>query len=465
MGHVLFQRYMHPTGYRSKYVELKTWLDAYADHPGAYRVYRLALKRQPSGYKSPRRPQLPKSSFAYADMPSVEIYRSDRKRDRATRREVRRVQRLTRSNLRRDRITISEKYLQRPSVQRLLDQVEQDELQSQIAAAWFYHGDSKRAYALAAAAADRSRADHAHADWVAGLAAWRMGDHLAARRHFTALADSSVASPWNVAAGAFWAARAYLVTGQPAAVNGLLQRAAKYPRTFYGLIAARQLGTELDFDWTPPPLRPAGYAELIRIPAVHWAVALAQAGAFRNAEQELQMVYLTADPAVGQPLLALAHRLELPAMQLRLARGIRGEDNRPFDQALFPLPPWQPSTGFEIDQALIYAFMRQESAFNTRAKSAVGARGLMQLMPRTASFVAKDHSLRWSNTSKLFDPEFNLDLGQQYLTHLLEHDMINGDLFKLTIAYNAGPGNLSRWLKRIRYEGDPLMFIESIPSR
>jgi len=291
-----------------------------------------------------------------------------------------------------------------------------------------------------------------------------MGAHLAARRHFDALADSPVASPWNAAAGAFWAARAYLVTGRPAAVNGLLKRAAAHPRTFYGLISARQLGTELDFDWRPPPLQPAGYAELLEIPAVQRAVALVQADGFRQAEQELRLVYLTADATIGQPLLALAHRLELPAMQLRLARGIRGDNDRPFDQALFPLPPWQPSTGFEVDQALIFAFMRQESGFNTRAKSSMGARGLMQLMPRTASYMANDRSLR-RNSSRLYDPEFNLELGQQYLTYLLDNEQINGDLFKLTIAYNAGPGNLSRWLKRISYEGDPLMFIESIPSR
>jgi len=171
MGHVLFQRYMHPTGYRSKYVELKTWLDAYADHPGAYRVYRLALKRQPSGYKSPRRPRLPKSSYAYADMRAVAVYRSERKRSRATWREVRRAQRQIRNNLRNDRITVSEKYLNSPSVQRLLDPVEQDELRAKIAAAWFYYGNSERAYELAAAAAERSRAHVSHADWIAGLAA------------------------------------------------------------------------------------------------------------------------------------------------------------------------------------------------------------------------------------------------------------------------------------------------------
>ena len=56
LGHVLYQRYMHPTKYRSKYKELKAWMQAYADHPGARRVYRLALRRQPKNWRAPRRP-------------------------------------------------------------------------------------------------------------------------------------------------------------------------------------------------------------------------------------------------------------------------------------------------------------------------------------------------------------------------------------------------------------------------
>ncbi|MEM6851433.1 MAG: hypothetical protein AAF527_06880, partial [Pseudomonadota bacterium] len=57
MGHVKYQRFMHPTKYRSTYSELKNWMERYADHPGAARVYRLAMKRRPSNYRAPRRPE------------------------------------------------------------------------------------------------------------------------------------------------------------------------------------------------------------------------------------------------------------------------------------------------------------------------------------------------------------------------------------------------------------------------
>ena len=57
LGHVLYQRYMHPTGYRSSFEELSAWLDKYADHPDADRVYRLALRRRPPGAPAPARPR------------------------------------------------------------------------------------------------------------------------------------------------------------------------------------------------------------------------------------------------------------------------------------------------------------------------------------------------------------------------------------------------------------------------
>ena len=59
LGHVLYQRYMHPRAYRSSYVELKNWMARYADHPDADRIYRLAVKRRPANYLWPRKPGWP----------------------------------------------------------------------------------------------------------------------------------------------------------------------------------------------------------------------------------------------------------------------------------------------------------------------------------------------------------------------------------------------------------------------
>jgi soluble lytic murein transglycosylase-like protein len=465
LGHVLFQRYMHPTKYRSRYRELRGWLAEYADHPGAARVYTLAKRRRPKNYRAPRAPVGPRTARGYTDLTPDPNYRSPRRRSAAQRRRVRRIAAKIRRNVRREILTQSEKYLARKDVTKLLDVVERDTLLSQVASGWFYRGNAERALALAGPAADRSRAHISNADWIAGLSAWRLQKTDQAARHFEALAYSTTADAWNRTAGAFWAARAHLVGRRPDRVNPLLQMAAERPRTFYGLIAARQLGVELDLHWTPPPLTSAGMALLDGIPGARRAIALSQVGRVHQAERELRRCYLGGDHLSGPSLLALAHKLDLPATQLRMAQGVRGSDDRPYDQALFPMPPWQPANGFAVDRALLFAFMRQESGFNARAKSPVGARGLMQLMPRTASFVAGDRSLRRRNSSKLYDPEFNLDLGQQYLAHLLRDDLIKGDLFRLAVAYNAGPGNLRKWLRKAKFEDDPLLFVESIPWR
>lgn len=465
MGHVQFQRYMHPTAYRSRYKELRSWLAAYSDHPDADRIYALALRRKPAKAPGVKAPTGPRTSYGYADTPTEFTYRSPRKRSNATKREIWQISVQIKRNIRNDRLTASEKLLAQKRVRNLLDQVEIDSLTAQVAAGWFIYGNDEKAYALAHAAAERSRRHMSSADWFAGLAAWRLGRIDDARKHFLALAKSEVAGDWTRAAGAFWAARTYLAGGKPELVNPMLQRAADFPRTFYGLIAARQLGREVNLQWSPPPLTRDGVAALMEMDGVRRAIALVQVGRRSMAERELRAVYLMSSAEHGEALLALSYHLGLPAIQLRLARGIVGANQQPYDQALFPVPPWRPEDGFAVDQALIFAFIRQESGFNAKAKSHVGARGLMQLMPRTASYVAGDRSLRYRERNRLFDPEFNVELGQKYINHLLKSDVVNGDLFKLAVAYNAGPGNLRKWLKRISHKNDPLLFIESIPSR
>ena len=463
LGHVLFQRYMHPRKYRSRYGELKGWMAEYADHPGAAQVYKLAKRRRPKNYRAPRAPSGPRGARGYADLSSDVYYRSPRKRNATQRRQVRRITSRIRRNVRREILTVSEKFLAQKSVVKLLDVVERDALLTRVAAGWFYRGNAQKALALAGPAADRSRTHVSNADWIAGLAAWRLQKVDLAAQHFGALAQSTTADDWNRAAGAFWAARAHLVARRPDRVNPLLQIAAGYPRTFHGLIAARQLGVDLDLQWVPPPLTANGMAQVDGIPGARRAIALVRVGRPHLAERELRRSYLGGNRLSGPVLLALAHKLDLPAMQLRMAKGVRGHDDRPYDQALFPMPSWQPEKGFAMDRALLFAFMRQESGFNARAKSRVGARGLMQLMPRTASFMAGDRSLHRHNKSKLYDPEFNMELGQKYLTYLLRDELIQGDLFRLAVAYNAGPGNLRKWLRRAKFDGDPLLFVESIP--
>src|SRR3546814_16850128 len=107
--------------------------------------------------------------------------------------------------------------------------------------------------------------------------------------------------------------------------------------------------------------------------------------------------------------------------------------------------------------------MRQESGLNTRALSPDGARGLMQLMPRTASYIAQNRRYHGNARHELYDPSLNLDLGQRYIAYLLVNERVQGDLFRLTTAYNGGPGNLGQWWRPPQTGGSPPPFHQAVP--
>jgi soluble lytic murein transglycosylase-like protein len=467
LGHVLFQRYMHPTAYRSKYKELKAWMADYADHPGADRVYRLAMKRRPGGAAKPKRPVKVKVSLK--GEAGVTPYTSTKKLSKSQRRRARAIKRKVRSNVLRTRLTVTEKLLKGAEAEKLLDTVERDQGFGQVAAGWYYYGEPDKAYRLASAAAQRSGPEAPLALWIAGLSAWRLGDIPSAVGHFETLAKSHRTAGRNRSAGAYWAARAHLRLRHPGKASEWLLIAADFPRTFYGLLARRALGMEIG---GPAPLRHLDRAQSQRLladPPARRAIALLQAGERERAESELARLDGDGDEALAAALSALNDAAGFPAQAMRIARSLVTDagrwSGRSLDSALYPIPPWQPERGFAIDRALIYALMRQESAFRTDAQSRDGARGLMQLLPSTANYVVRKRTFRGQSRNKLFDPELNIDVGQRYIDYLLQHDGVGGDLLRMATAYNAGPGNLNRWRRKMNGVDDPLLFIESLPSR
>lgn len=193
-------------------------------------------------------------------------------------------------------------------------------------------------------------------------------------------------------------------------------------------------------------------------------MALLQAGETLRAERDLKLLVARHVDDFAGPVMALAARAGMPALAVKLDAVIYPNGGG-FDGAAYPVPPWVPKKGFAVDRALIYAIIRQESRFNPTAKSWAGARGLMQLMPRTASYVARDRRLRGSKRHSLYEPEVNLALGQKYIHILLKDAKIKGDLFLMAAAWNGGPGNLNKWRRQVDHLDDPLFFIETLPSR
>ncbi len=465
MGHVLAQRYLHPTKYRSRYKELKAWMAEYADHPDAPQLYKLARHRQPKKWRAPETPETVRAS-ASAGEAEYSVSVPGKRLGRADRSKVRQYQRRIRSLLRRGFTLAAKKLIASNDIKRLFSTAQLDEAQARLGRGYFADGRDDWALKWAGEAADRSGRYLQNASWTAGLAAWRLKKYDTAARYFEAVANHRGGSSWLNAAGAFWAARTHLVNRTPEKVNAFLTEAAAHPRTFYGILAGHMLGREMAFRWVSPPLDQETVRVLSAAPRGRRAMALLQVGENRRAERELRNLSVGADDRLAKGILGLASRGSMPSLAVRLNDRLYPNGGG-YDGAAYPMPDWVPEDGFRIDQALIYALIRQESGFNPKAKSWAGARGLMQLMPRTASFVARDRRFhRHSNTRrKLFQPEINLALGQKYIEILLADKKINGDLFLMAAAWNGGPGNLNKWRRKTDYLNDSLFFIESIPSR
>lgn len=464
MGHVLYQRYMHPRAYRAQYRELKDWMAAYADHPGADRVYRLAVKRRPDNWLWPQKPRSPTATPGGEAAAGVEDWDDDSREARRYSRNLAYAQARIRRWLRMGAPTRALQYLNTKSVARHFDDVSFDEALADIGGAYFQYGKDEKALETAGRAAARSGSAVPEGHWWAGLAAWRLGRHDVAAEHFSALARSGDEYEWLASAGAYWAARAYLVTRQPNEVVPMLQLAAQHPLTFYGVLAQEALALRHSIDWSVPAADAASARDLLRIPAARRGIALLEAGQESLALAEFKRIVKRLEPNLLEALMAFADEQQFAALAYQTGNAMHRREGHWHGAALYPLPAYTPSNGFQIDRALIYALMRQESNFKVTAKSHAGARGLMQLMPGTAGFISGRRFRGWRR-NQLYDPELNVTLGQKYIRYLLEKPSIDGNLFMAVAAYNGGPGNLRKWLREIEFGNDPLLFIESIPRR
>ena len=114
-----------------------------------------------------------------------------------------------------------------------------------------------------------------------------------------------------------------------------------------------------------------------------------------------------------------------------------------------------------VDPYLLMGIARRESAYNPEALSPAGARGLMQVMPGTATQLARQLGIRDPGPYGVLDPELNIRLGSTYIRDML--DRYSGNRLAAAAAYNAGPGRVDRWLRDAPEEFD--LFVESIPFR
>jgi soluble lytic murein transglycosylase len=464
LGHVLAQRYLH-RAYKAKFSELQDWLAHYADHPAAHAIHALALRRRPAGAPAPAKPEgTPVALRGIVDDPAdlrPPAHTAATEAASEAKLAIRRLARLEPAE--------AEQRLQEADGRHVLADADYDEARADVAEGYLFVGENQKALLLAATA--RTTAFRPLAHWDAGLAAWRLGRLGEARTHFETLARMPGLSRWNLSAAAFWAARVHVRSHRADLASYWLGLAAGNPRTFYGLLAHRMLGRDGLFNFEPEIFTDIDLNALVGIPAARRAIALLQIDATAAAELELRTLANGAPFTLFPALVALADRGNMPALSLQLSAMLSEVDGRRHDHALYPVPRWQPASGFTVDRALVFALIRQESQFLPEAQSNAGAVGLMQLMPATAQAMAARSGIKLARapghggTGGLTDPSVNLALGQEYLSELLANEQIQGNLILLAAAYNSGPGAMLRWRARPEYRDDPLLFLESLPSR
>ena len=405
-GPLLAQRYLSGV-YAPTYAELADWLRANADAPQAADIFAMAKTRRGPSDPAPTPPApLPRRALPQAGSTPP----GDTAQARA---------------------------------------------QIQLAADQMAQGDLAAAQLSAEAAASGPR--QGPAEYQLGLIKFRTGAFAEAATHF----DDAIAwrhwDSWGASSANYWAGRAHLAAGHAKLALARFKAALAYPATFYGQLAEAQLGRDSALVFAAPTITAEeALAFMARYPQARRAAALAQVGRLSDVEAELRGLHARVVPVEDRLFLDFADALAAPGAQLRAAEYGGAE----IAWGYCPTTDFAPDGGWRIDRAAVLAVTRQESRYSPVAVSRSNARGLMQLLASTAGDM--DPAARRS-PERLFDPGYNLRLGQAYLEWLMRQTAPDGDLVKLFAAYNGGPGWLTRWLATQPDLSDPLMILESLP--
>lgn len=322
-------------------------------------------------------------------------------------------------------------------------------------------GDYRNAYEVAARSAPAIGEGAAEANFYAGwIALSKMHDPALAEPHFERL-HAAGQSPLTQARAFYWQGRVAEAGGDILGAQILYGQAAHFVTTFYGQLAAARAGvTTLDIGHdpaTPSEVR-ARFESLDQVRVARWMRLSGSADSWRRFVLGLsEDLPSPADTALLVDMVRDQGETFLAMKVVRNAarRGIILPE-RGYPIVIPPAPPGAP------EPSLVLGIIRQESSFDPHARSAPGARGMMQLMPATAAIVARRAGL---GSGSLDDPEYNMRVGSVFLGQLV--DEFSGSYVLAAAAYNAGPGRPAAWVTTCgdprKADSDPLDFIECIP--
>ena len=323
------------------------------------------------------------------------------------------------------------------------------------------------AYPAGIAVRDRpigERDTYTNLTWLAGtMALNRLNRPAEAIGMFDRYARAA-RSPQTISKGLYWAGRAAQAAGRRDEATAFYQRAAGYFDQFYGQLASERLGVAIAIPSSSGTVEISANQrdafnrrEIVRV-----AEMLGQQGDWANQSLFVRTISMAATSDADHALaLDLSRRIARPDLAVMIGRSAGINGLRDYIRAGFPtVPVTTENTG---NWTMIHAIARQESQFDRKIVSRAGARGMMQLMPGTARETAGFIGVGYSPSS-LDDPQYNIQLGSWYFGRLM--DRYQGSYPLAVAAYNAGPGNVNKWLAANgdpRVTGDILGWIEAIP--
>jgi len=308
------------------------------------------------------------------------------------------------------------------------------------------------------------RDDYTSLMWLGGTKAlWSLGDAARAAPLFYRY-GAAAQTPQTRSKGFYWAGRAAAQAGDRAGAARYFELAAAYPQNFYGMLALERLGRPLPtFDNRPKRVpTPMERAQFTARPITAAVREVARDFEWRVTVRFFKEIAEQAETETDHVLVAdLAREIGRRDLGVILGQSAHADGFGDFVEVSFPLIPAPTGTNW----TMVHAISRQESQFAMNAVSHAGARGLMQLMPGTAREQAGKIGLSYDATALTTDAGYNLRLGDAYFARMM--DYFGGSYPLAVAAYNAGPGNVNKFLAR---NGDPrsgsvdwVEWIEQIP--
>lgn len=310
------------------------------------------------------------------------------------------------------------------------------------------------------------RDDYTSLAWLAGQLAYRdLRRPAEAVRLYRAYGEAARSAQTRTK-GFYWAGRAALAAGDSGTANAHFTDAAQHYDQFYGQLALERLNRPQPKP-TPNPTIQVSNDERRDFEddrLVRAARALGEIGAWREQSLFLRALAQKATSPADHVLAGkLASQIGRPDLGVMIGRSAQANSLDAVEVSGFPTV--RVPAGHESNWTFIHAITRQESQFDRQAISHAGARGMMQLMPGTANEVAGKLGLSYNRDLLTTDTNYNMMLGSTYFQQMLRY--FGGSYPLAVAAYNAGPGNVNKWL---RANGDPrtgsiemIDWIEAIP--